>query len=131
MKDPDIIYTNHSTTELQTLSVEFARHVRRLFHHLLRSSRSEHNAIDQMYRSGTSVGANIREAKYAQSPKDFLHKLKIAEKEMAEFLYWLGLLCDDPSSIDESDSQQLAREAESIRRLLASTIVSIKRKHGL
>ncbi len=84
-----------------------------------------------MYRSGTSVGANIREAKYAQSPKDFLHKLKIAEKEMAEFLYWLGLLCDDPSSIDESDSQQLAREAESIRRLLASTIVSIKRKHGL
>ena len=51
----------------------------------------------QLSRSGTSVGANIVEAKFAESKKDFIHKMKIAEKELSETAYWIelvGLTCN-------------------------------------
>lgn len=46
---------------------------------------------DQVFRSGTSIGANVREAQNAESKKDFIHKLKIAAKEADEIQYWLEL----------------------------------------
>jgi four helix bundle protein len=55
----------------------------------------DRDTLRQLLRSGTSVGANIRESRFAESPKDFVHKLKIAQKEVSETLYWMELLKHD------------------------------------
>ena len=79
----------------------------------------------QLLKSGTSIGANIREAQNAESNPDFIHKLKIAAKEADETEYWL-LLCDKsstyPSPID------LFAKLTSIKKLLNSIISTMKRK---
>ncbi len=50
------------------------------------------NIINQLHRSGTAVGAMIREAEFAESKKDFIHKMSIAQKEVNESLYWIEIL---------------------------------------
>ena len=131
MSETDFIYANLSSTQLQRLSVEFARQVRSLAIELQRRPSHERSSIDQLYRSGTSVGANIREAKYAESPKDFVHKLKVAEKELGEFYYWLGLLGSYPSLINKESLMSITTASNSVGRLLSATIVAMKKKHGL
>lgn len=59
---------------------------------VLKTDRKEIDVSRQLVRSGTSVGANIREAINAQSTADFIHKLSIAQKEADETIYWLELL---------------------------------------
>ena len=62
---------------------------------LCRDMKAEHKEatlINQLLRSGTSIGANIHEAQYAQGTKDFISKLEIAQKECYETEYWLELL---------------------------------------
>ncbi len=80
-----------------------------------------------------SVGANVREAQFAESPKDFVHKLKIAEKELAEFYYWLGLLLFDLQTDTnvETELTSLSDLALRTKKLLATIITTLKRKHGL
>lgn len=51
----------------------------------------KYNLANQLFRSGTSIGANVREAQNAESKADFIHKMKIAAKETDESLYWLEL----------------------------------------
>ena len=79
----------------------------------------------QLLRSGTSIGANISEAQYASSRKDFLNKLYIALKESAETLYWLELLysCDYLSS---PEYKSLYQDCEELRKLLSSITKSIR-----
>ena len=79
-----------------------------------------------MYRAATSVGANVREAQFAESRKDFQHKLKIAEKEMNEFYYWMGLLASDPAVVTRRDCTELLKVAESTIKLLASILRTLK-----
>lgn len=77
----------------------------------------------QILRSGTSIGANITEAVYGSSRKDFISKLYIALKESAETLYWLELLykCDYiPSNLYQS----LAQDCEELRKILSSSTKS-------
>ena len=78
----------------------------------------------QLLKSGTSIGANIREAQSAESKADFIHKLKIAHKEAEETEYWL-LLCRKasqyPDPIDGMESQLL-----SIQKLLSKIISSTR-----
>ena len=57
----------------------------------------------QLYRAATSVAANIRESQFAESTKDFIHKLKIAEKELAEYHFWIGLLMDETPVADSTE----------------------------
>lgn len=71
--------------------MKFAIRVVRLSQYLS-EERHEHVLSKQMLRSGTSVGANIRESQYAQSHADFISKMSIALKEAAETEYWLELL---------------------------------------
>ena len=80
-------------------SLLFARRIVMLYQYLCEEKR-EYVLSKQLLRSGTSIGANISEAQYASSRKDFLNKLYIALKESAETLYWLELLysCDYVSS---------------------------------
>ena len=79
-----------------------------------------------MYSAATSVGANIREAKYAESRRDFQHKLKVAEKEMGEFYYWIGLLASEPQIVVHSECTELLQLAQSVLKLLATISRSLK-----
>ena len=58
----------------------------------IKENRKSNVLLNQMLRSGTSIGANIHEAKYAQSKADFISKLEIALKECSETEYWLELI---------------------------------------
>src|SRR6478609_5383052 len=75
---------------IKTKSFAFAIRVVNLYKILI--SRNEYVMSKQILRSGTSVGANIREAKNAESKADFIHKMGISQKEADETLYWLELL---------------------------------------
>jgi four helix bundle protein len=72
-------------------SFEFAIQVVKIFQ-FLRDQKKEYTLSRQLLRSGTSVGAMIREAEYAETKNDFIHKMGIAQKEVNETLYWLELL---------------------------------------
>ncbi len=80
---------------------------------------------DQLARAGTSVGANIHEAQYAQSKKDFLSKLEIALKESNETSYWLKLMFET-KRIDEQAYQCAERLCGNIRRLLIASCKTAK-----
>lgn len=81
--------------------------------------------IDQIARSGTSVGANIHEAQYAQSKKDFIAKLEIALKESNETSYWLKLL-HETKRIDHQTYQHTEKLCGNIRRLLIASCRTAK-----
>ena len=80
---------------------------------------------DQLARSGTSVGANIHEAQYAQSKKDFVSKLEIALKESNETSYWLKLMYET-KRIDLTTYQHAEKLCGNIRRLLIASCKTAK-----
>lgn len=77
----------------------------------------------QLLKSGTSIGANVREAQNAESKADFIHKMKIAAKEADEVEYWL-LLCD--KSEGYPDCKNLLSSCASIIKVLSKIIASSK-----
>ena len=81
--------------------------------------------INQIVRSSSSIGANIHEAKYAQSTADFIHKLEIALKECYETDYWLEILFKT-NSIDEPTYKKLSNKCGMIRRKLIASITTAK-----
>ncbi len=105
-------------------SIDFAKRIVRLYQYL-QSEHSEFIMSKQVLRSGTSIGANISEAVYGSSRKDFINKLQIAEKEAAETLYWLELLnsCDYiPNNLYFS----IQKDCRELLAILAATIKSSK-----
>ena len=109
--------------KLAELSMEFSVDVINLVKHL----KSNHESIisNQIGRSGTSIGANIHEAQYAQGKKDFVSKLKIALKEASETGYWLELLFRT-KYIDEQTFKTLSSKCTSIRVMLISSCKTAK-----
>jgi len=93
----------------------------------LNSEKREYSIADQMMRSGTSIGANQREASYAESDDDFIHKLAIAQKECNETMYWLELL-RKTDYINEEQFQSLFADASELMRILTSAIRTTKAK---
>ncbi|TVR38049.1 MAG: four helix bundle protein [Bacteroidia bacterium] len=79
----------------------------------------------QLLRSGTSIGASVREAQNAESSADFCHKMKIASKEAEETDYWL-LLCE--SSANYPTPGGLLNEINSIKKLLGKIISTVKKR---
>jgi four helix bundle protein len=79
----------------------------------------------QIFRSGTSIGANIREAQNAESKADFIHKFKIAAKEADEIEYWLKLCRQSPFYPDPNE--EVYRELNSIIRIVSKIISSSKK----
>ena len=77
----------------------------------------------QLFRSATSIGANVREAQNAESKRDFIHKMKIAAKEADETEYWLHL-CDSSPLLP--DSGILKQEIVSIHKVLGKIIATAK-----
>ncbi|MCK0162033.1 four helix bundle protein [Allomuricauda sp. F6463D] len=83
----------------------------------------------QLLRSGTAIGALVREAEHAESKKDFIHKMSIALKEANETRYWMDLLSKS-GLIGNLDSTKADNEIEQIIRLLAAIVKSSKRNYS-
>ena len=112
-----------SKNKLLDLSFEFAVAIVNLVDSITAPKSSY--MIDQLARSATSVGANIHEAQYAQSKKDFVAKLEIALKESNETSYWLKLMYET-KRIDISTYQQTEKLCGNIRRLLIASCTTAK-----
>ncbi|MCB9363886.1 MAG: four helix bundle protein [Flavobacteriales bacterium] len=80
----------------------------------------------QIFRSGTSIGANIREAQNAESKADFIHKFKISAKETDELLFWL-MLCKE-SKHYPSPNEELFKKLNTIHLIISKIISSSKKK---
>ena len=91
----------------------------------LRATKCEGVLINQFIRSGTSIGANIREAFYAHSKADFVSKLQIALKECYETEYWLELFVK-ADVLDREIAKDLYNQCGTIRRLLIASINTAK-----
>ena len=109
--------------KLAELSIDFSVDVINLVKYL----KSNHESIisNQIGRSGTSIGANIHEAQYAQGKKDFVSKLEIALKEASETGYWLELLFRT-KYIDEQTFKTLSDKCTSIRVMLIASCKTAK-----
>ncbi|MCR4563893.1 MAG: four helix bundle protein [Clostridiales bacterium] len=115
-----------SDSILRTKSKEFAKRIVFLCRHL-KENRVESALVNQLLRAGTSVGANIYEAQYAQGTKDFISKLEIALKECNESEYWLGLLFDT-DCISEDEYESFRKECIDLRRMMVSSVKTLKNK---
>ncbi len=91
----------------------------------IKSNHKEAVLVNQLLRSATSIGANIHEAQYAQSKKDFISKLEIAQKECYETEYWLELLFET-DCIAEDKYKKTQNECGAIRRVLISSLKTVK-----
>lgn len=104
---------------LKSKSYEFAILIVKLSQFLVKEKK-DFQISNQLLRSGTAVCALIREAEFAQSPKDFVHKLSIALKEANESCYWLDLL-KDTEYISKDQYQNIhSLNIELIKLLIAS-----------
>ena len=104
-----------------TLSKQFALRIVKLYPIL--TERKEYIISKQLYRSGTSIGANLAESKFAQSDADYLNKLKIALKEASESKYWIELLTES-NFLDEKGSASLINDIN----IIIGTLVKIINK---
>ena len=112
--------------EMLDQSYDFAKHII-LTVREMQKRRVEWALRDQLLRSGTSIGANVAEAQHAQSKRDFVAKLEIAQKESYECIYWLRLL-SDLGDINQAAANKLLAECSSLRNMLTSAILTIKSK---
>jgi four helix bundle protein len=103
----------------------FAVRIIRLCQHLDESAGVSRTISKQLLRAGTSIGANLEEARAGQSKADFINKNAIALKEARETHYWLRLLVAS-NILPESRIAELITEAEELTRIIAAIIVSAK-----
>ena len=105
-------------------SITFAARIIKLHDYLIKN-RKGLTIAKQIIRSGTSIGANINEANYGQSPADFIAKMHIALKETAETEYWIKLL-HLSEYIDDKMFHSLLEDCLEIKRLLVATLNTAK-----
>ena len=105
-------------------SLAFSKRIVNLYRHLC-NEQKEYVLAKQILRSGTSIGANLAEARYGISKKDFLSKVYIALKECAETAYWLELLYST-DYLSEPEFRSLFADCEELRRMLSATTKSTR-----
>ena len=87
------------------------------------------NFADQLFRSATSIAANYAEACEAESSKDFVHKLKVAMKELAETRIWLKLI-GELGYVEMAKLTDLLGEPKELSRILSASVITTKKKLG-
>ena len=107
--------------KLADMSTEFAVKILNLTDGI----KGHYSLANQLERSGTSIGANIREAKYAHSKADFVSKLQISLKECCETEYWIELFVKS-DLIDREIAKELYNQCGTIRRILIASINTAK-----
>ena len=109
---------------MHTKSYSFALRIVRMAR-FLREEKQEFILSKQALRSGTAIGALIRESEFAQSNADFINKLSIALKETNETDYWLSLLFDS-DYIDNKSFESMSIDCDELMALLISSIKTVK-----
>lgn len=105
----------------------FAVRIIRLFQYLT-TTKKEFILSKQLLRSGTSVGANVRESEHSESNADFIHKFAIAQKEINETIYWLELL-QNTEYISQKEFDSIILDANEIIKIITSIIKTSKLKN--
>ena len=113
---------------LKTKSFDFAVRIINLYKYL-KKRHGEYIISQQIFRAGTSIGALIREAEFAESRKDFMHKLYIGLKESNESIYWLQLLYTT-EFINKKMFDSLMQDATGLLKMLTASIKTIKTKNN-
>ena len=122
MKDDNVI---------KQKSLDFAVRIVNMVKFLLQHiSIAEHPIFKQLLKSGTSIGANVREAEHAESTEDFIHKMKIALKEANESEYWLELFFRT-NYITSEQYNSLNADCTEINKLLISIIKKTKENNNI
>lgn len=103
-------------------SFAFAVRIVKLYKHLS-ETKKEFVMSKQLLRSGTAIGALVREAQNAESKADFIHKLGMAQKESDETLYWIELL-------KETDYESISNEAVELLKMIRSAIITSKQNNS-
>ena len=109
---------------IETKSFAFAVRIIRLYK-LLTTERKEFVLSKQLLRSGTTIGALVKEAVNAESKADFIHKLGIAQKECGESIYWIELL-KETEYINQKEFETIHCDASEILKILRSIIITSK-----
>jgi four helix bundle protein len=91
----------------------------------LQESKKEYVLTKQLLRTGTSIGANIREAEFAESKTDFIHKLAIAQKECSETIYWIELLLIT-KYLENQNYDRIHSNSIELMKLLTASIKTAK-----
>ncbi len=125
------VYPNMIVMEKKSIikekSFAFAVRIYRLNSYLTQTKK-DYVLSKQLLRSGTSIGALVREAQSAESAKDFIHKLAIAQKECDETKYWLELM-KETELLMETEFESIYNEALTLFKMLKSAIITSKRKN--
>ena len=103
---------------IENKSYDFAKRIIKVYKYL--TSKNEYILSKQLMRSGTSIGANVTEAQYSISKKEFRSKMSIALKEAAESRYWIKLLKDEVLS--EKEAKSLLDDLEEIINILVKIV---------
>ncbi len=114
---------NEKRNPLKDKSFAFAVRCINLYKYLI--DKKEFVMSKQLMRSGTSIGANIREAQNAESKADFVHKLAISQKECDETMYWLELL-QTTEFLSQEEYNSMNNEAQELLKMLRSSILTTK-----
>jgi len=115
-----------SESILKTKSYNFALRIVRFFQ-FLRKEKKEYVLSKQILKSGTAIGALIREAEFGQSRADFVNKMQISLKEANETDYWLNIL-RDTGYINDKMFQSLDDDCQELIRLLVATVKTAKKR---
>jgi len=117
-----------SKSIIKDKSFALAVRVIRLFQYLT-ETKKEYVLSKQLLRSGTAIGALVREAQNAESTKDFIHKLGIAQKECDETIYWLELL-KETEYINDKEFESINNEANELLKMIRSAILTSKKNNS-
>ncbi len=107
-------------------SFAFAIRVIKMYN-FLKERKKEFILSKQLMRSGTSIGAMIREAMNAETSKDFIHKLSVAQKECDETCYWLELL-KESNYVGEKEFISIYNDAVELLKIIRAIIIKSKQK---
>jgi len=115
-----------SESILKTKSYKFAIRIVKFFL-FLRKDKKEYVLSKQVLKSGTAIGALVREAEFGQSKADFINKMQIALKEANETDYWLNILCNTDYITDKM-FQSIDFDCQELIKLLVSTVKTSKQR---
>ncbi len=119
---------NKKKNVLKDKSFSFAIRIVKLYKYLV-TDKKEFVLSKQLLRSGTAVGALIREAQNAESKADFIHKLAIAQKECDESIYWIELLFQT-EYLSSAEYENINNDALEILKMIRSAVITTKTKNS-
>lgn len=119
---------NDKKNVLKDKSFSFAIRIVKLYKYLV-IDKKEFVLSKQLLRSGTAIGALIREAQNAESKADFIHKLAIAQKECDESIYWIELLFQT-EYLSSAEYENINNDALEILKMIRSAVITTKTKNS-